>query len=179
MGIPTLISTATASGATSVDIESGVDGTYDEYMFVCTDMGPATDGKDFFCKFSVDGGSNYGLTKTTTIFRGYHKEDDSAATLAYEGGQDLAQSTNALPLAPAVGNGADESCATILHLFSPSSTTYVKHFYYRTCTYAHIDAVRDVHGAGYINNTSAVNAVQFYFQDGVAFDGVIQMYGIS
>ena len=38
MGIPTLISTATASGAASVDITSGIDSTYDEYMFVCTNI---------------------------------------------------------------------------------------------------------------------------------------------
>ena len=40
---PVLISTSTASGASSIDITSGIDSTYDEYMFVFTDINPATD----------------------------------------------------------------------------------------------------------------------------------------
>ena len=48
MGIPTLIKTLTASGSATLSFVDGtsdvtLDSTYDEYMFVCTDIGPATD----------------------------------------------------------------------------------------------------------------------------------------
>jgi hypothetical protein len=36
----------------------------------------------------------------------------------------------------------------------------------------------DVHTAGYVNSTSAVNAINFKFASG-NFDGKIKMYGIA
>ena len=59
MGIPTLISTSTASNAASVAITSGIDSTYDEYMFVMTDVGPATDNVVFQFQVNVAGQSGY------------------------------------------------------------------------------------------------------------------------
>ena len=179
MGIPTLISTSTASGASSVDITSGIDSTYDEYMFVCTDCSPSVDQKDFLCRFSTDGGTSYGVTTTSTLFQAHHEEDDTDAGLSYNAEQDLAQSTNAIGLASVVGSGADESAAMIMHLFSPSSTTFVKHYYFTCSHYAGNNVARTFHGAGYINTTSAVDAVQFYFLSAANTDGVFQMYGIA
>ena len=39
----TLISSATASGSSSVEFTSGIDSTYDEYQFWFVDINPATD----------------------------------------------------------------------------------------------------------------------------------------
>ena len=178
MGIPTLISTATPSGATAVAITSGIDSTYDEYMFVCTDIGPATDSAFWTFQGSTDGGSSYGVTVTTTAFWAYHGEDDSQAALGYLTGSDLAQSTDYIRLMYENGNGADESSATILHLFNPSNTTYVKHFYSRTAGMQSDPMAVDFFTAGYFNTTSAINAINFKFSSG-NFDGVIQMYGIA
>ena len=47
IGIPTLINTYTSTNVASVSITSGIDSTYDEYMFVMTDVNPATDGAHF------------------------------------------------------------------------------------------------------------------------------------
>jgi hypothetical protein len=40
---------------------------------------------------STDGGSNYNVTKTTTVFNANHKEDDSSTALGYRTSDDLAQ----------------------------------------------------------------------------------------
>ena len=48
MGIPTLLSTNTASTDASVSITSNITSTYDEYMFVCTDINPGTDSADLW-----------------------------------------------------------------------------------------------------------------------------------
>ena len=178
MGIPTLISTATASDAASVDIISGIDSTYDEYMFVFTDINPATDNANFQFDTSTDGGSNYGMTKTTTVFQTEHQESDAHAGMEYRAGQDLAQSASDQILCYSLGNASDESAAGVLHLFSPSSTTYVKHFYSRTCYTSGSDSLWTLHVAGYINDTNDIDAVQFMMSSG-NFDGVIQMYGIA
>ena len=178
MGIPTLISTSTASDSSSVDITSGIDSTYDEYMFVFTDIGPAGDGVNFGFQANVDGQSGFNETVTNTIFKGQHDEADSSATVAYRADHDQAQGTSLIKLTGSIGNGSDESGAGILHLFSPSSTTYVKHFYSRVVHYGSSNYVGDYFTAGYLNVTGAIDEVTFKVDSG-NFDGVIQMYGIA
>ena len=178
MGIPTLISTSTASNAATVSITSGIDSTYDEYMFVFTDIAPATNAVDFTFNCSIDSGSNYNVTKTTTAFRAYHLESDSAV-LQYQTGWDLAQSTAFQLLTSEQGNGSDESGNGTMHLFNPSSTTYVKHFYSRFIEYqGENDGAFDVSAAGYFNNTNDIDAIQFKMSSG-NMDAVIKMYGVG
>ena len=128
---------------------------------------------------SADTGSNYNVTKTTSYFRTYHNEADSETSLSYRTGNDLAQSTNFQMLADGVGNGNDECCSGILHLFNPSSTTFVKHFMSRISTYENNNGIRDNYVAGYGNTTSAVDAVQFKFGSGNIDAGDICLYGIN
>ena len=185
MGIPTLISTATASDSSSVAITSGIDSTYDEYMFVFTDIGPATEDAIFQWQSSIDGGSNYNVTVTSTFFRFWHSEDGATKTdvdQAYETGSDLAQQTTYQGITEAVGmsNAADASLGGVLHLFSPASTTYVKHWYCRANMMVLTDNTYSVNAfsAGYFNDTNDIDAVSFKMSSG-NFDGVIQMYGIA
>ena len=186
MGISTLIKTLTAADDASLEFVDGtddvvLDGTYDEYMFVCTDIGPATDGAVFQFQVNAtdDPGGGYDTSLiTSTFFRAAHYENDSSAGLSYGTGQDLAQSASFQPLVEETGNGADESCAGILHLFNPSSTTYVKHFYGRFDSLHQSDVTLDCFSAGYINDTTAIDEIQFKMSSG-NFDGVIQLYGIA
>ena len=55
MGEPKLISTQTASGSTSVSFTSGIDSTYDKYMFMWIDINPSSDGAQFQFQANVDG----------------------------------------------------------------------------------------------------------------------------
>jgi len=179
MGIPTLIGSAhTASNSANVQITSGIDSTYDEYMFVFTDINPATDAQAFEFQVNVDGQSGFNEIVTNTMFRALHTEDDSTASLAYTTGEDQAQGTADIIIAREFGNGSDESMSGILHLFSPSNTTYVKHYYARTIMYSGDNGAHENFGAGYINVTGAIDEIQFKMSSG-NFDGVIQMYGIS
>ena len=182
MGIPTLISTHTASDSSSVDITSGIDSTYDEYMFVFTDIAPATDNVDFMFQVNStnDAGGDYDVSLiTSTAFYAQLDESHGNAYLGYSGGLDLAQSASFQQLTDNTGNGADESSAGILHLFSPASTTYVKHFYSRFNGYHNGDYTMVWHIAGYINDASyAIDEIQFKMSSG-NFDGVIQLYGIA
>jgi hypothetical protein len=178
MGIPTLISTSTASDSSSIDITSGIDSTYDEYMFVFTDIGPATDTAHFAFQANAVGESDFDEYITSTYFYAYHAEDDGENSLTYNTNSDQAQGTAYQHLADYIGNGADESAAGVLHFFSPSSTTYVKHFYSRFNMYNANAQTADRYAAGYINTTSAIDEISFKMSSG-NFDGVIQMYGIS
>ena len=177
MGIPTLISTATASNAANVSITSGIDSTYDEYMFLFIDIHPVTDDTQLNFYGSTDGGSSYGVTKTTTFFRTYHTEDDATALLGYIASGDQAQSTNPQGVIYAIGNDNDRCGVGALHLFNPSSTTYVKHFYDIGQSAANAYTYQ-IFPAGYFNTTSAINAVKFQLDSG-NFDGTIKMYGVG
>ena len=174
-----LISTQTASSSSTISFTSGIDSTYKEYIFKFYDIHPQTDDKHFHFNMSIDGGSNYNVTKTTTFHEGYHKEDGSDAGIQYNTYVDLAQSTDFQPLAYSIGNGNDESCIGTLHLFDPSNTTFVKHFIATFNGYNQQDYSINQFVAGYGNTTSAVNAVQFKFVSGNIDAGVIKLYGVS
>ena len=186
MGIPTLIKTQTASGSASLDFVDGTsdvvfDSTYDEYMFVFTDLGPATNSAEFQFQVNAtdDAGGDFDTSEiTSTTFISQHAEGDEGYEFAYQAGQDQANGTAFQDLQRDVGNGSDESTAGILHIFSPSSTTYVKHFYARLSGYHASDWQEDFYIAGYINDTTAIDEIRFKMSSG-NFDGVIQMYGIA
>ena len=169
------ISSQTASGSASLSFTSGLDSTYDVYVFKFIEINPATDSAEFTFNLSSDGGSNYNVTKTTTSF---WAENGASALLEYRTGDDLQQSTSFQVLAENLGNGSAECAAGELHLFNPASTTYVKHFY-ATIQYKHSYPMPvEMFISGYGNTTSAVNAIQFKMDSG-NFDGTIALYGIS
>ena len=175
----TLISEQTASGSATIDFTSGIDSTYDSYVFKFYNIHPSTDSTHFQFNMSVDGGSNYNVTKTSTMFRSWHKEDDSATALAYDAGYDLAQSTAFQPLAQEVSNDNDNDCVGTLTIYNPSNTTFVKHFI-STLNMVNAEPITMImYGAGYANTTSAVDAVQFKMSSGNIDSGVIKLYGIS
>ena len=126
----------------------------------------------------VSGSTDYDTTITSTSFFTYHQEDDGAAAQSYDSGQDQAQGTGFQTIGTDIGNGSDESCAGELHLFNPASTTYVKHFYSRFQEYQAANTSQEVHTAGYLNLTAALDKIQFKFASG-NFDGTIKMWGVK
>ena len=173
------ISSQTVSAAVAnIDFTSGIDSTYDEYMFIFTNISPSLNNVNFTFNGSIDSGSNYNVVKTSTAFRAYHLESDSSA-LSYETGWDLAQSTADQQLMNELGDDADMSGSGILHLFAPASTTYVKQFYSRSAEYYGGNGAFDVFIGGYLNTTSAINALTFKMSSGNIDAGKIKMYGVS
>jgi len=175
--------TASSSATLSfVDGSGGVDfSTYKEYLFTFNNIHPDGDQRDLTFNGSIDSGSNYNVTKTTTWFEALHWEDASAAQIGYGASLDLAQSTAFQTISSGLGNANDDSCNGFMHLFNPSSTTFVKHF---TCTSSfnyRIGVPGEVssHVAGYFNTTSAVDAVQFKLESGNVDAGTICLYGIA
>ena len=173
-----LLSTQTASNAASVSFTSSIDSTYKLYIFKFYDVNPATDGAEFSFQANAVGASGYNETMTTTFFNATHWENDGSAAIGYGAGSDQAQGTAFQDISYGIGNGADESAAGELHLFSPSNTTYVKQFYSRVSYYDEDDRAYDVFAAGYFNTTSAIDAISFKMASG-NFDGVIKMYGMG
>ena len=180
-GSMVLLATQTASGSANLSFTSGIDNTYDSYVFKFINIHPATDNVNFLFNMSVDTGSNYNVTKTTTFFLAEHFEDASQAQIGYQTAKDLAQGTGFQSLMHDLGNANDENLCGEMYLFNPSSTTFVKHFIARTNAmyFDSPHASFDNHIAGYGNTTSAVDAIQFKMDNGNIDSGVIKMYGIT
>jgi len=172
-----LISSQTASNSASISFTTGISSTYKEYQFWFVDIHPRTDSVSFTFNLSTDSGSNYNVTKTSTVFNSYHDEADSAAGVSYNATSDLAQSTAFQIISETLGSGADENLGGSMQLFNPASTTYVKHFIIQSSAYHPSDFNINMFTAGYGNTTSAINAVQFKMSSG-NMDGTILMYGI-
>ena len=177
-GAMTLISTTTASSDSTISITSGIDSTYPIYVFKFISVHPSADNVHFRVNFR-DGGSSYDATKTTTYFRAYHDEAGSATSLAYSGGNDLAQGTGVQNLTEGQGNGNDESFSGEMFFFNPSSTTFVKHFISRLQSYNQADISYESYVAGYCNVTAAIDGVQFTMTSGDIDSGTIKLYGIK
>ena len=171
---------ADTTDLTSISFTSGIDSTYDEYMFVIININPAEDERRFEFNASDDTSSwSYDIVKTTAVFSSWHSEADSTDGLSYETGDDLAASTAYQKIMHAMeGFDADSSGCGILHLFAPSSTTYAKNFYLRTISVHSDPRATDYFVAGYFNTTAAITALEFKMSSG-NFDGLIQMYGIA
>ena len=182
-GVPSgslvLLSTQTASASASIEFTSGIDSTYDNYVFKFINIHPQTDNVTFQMNFSTDNGSNYNVTKTTTYWRAYHDESDTGANIDYQVAQDLAQSTSDQPIAQQCGNDNDQNTSGMLHLYNPSSTTYVKHFLAKSNHTTENNYNLNIFVAGYANTTSAINAIIFRMSSGNIDDGIIKMYGVK
>ena len=180
-----LLSTQTASDSASLSFTSGITSTYGEYIFKFYNMHPASTDHSGALTFQVnatdDAGGGYDTSLiTSTHFYVAHGEGDGVEGPSYVADGDLAQAASFQQISGNIGGDADESAAGTLHLFNPSSTTYVKHFY-STFHVAHVSAngvAAIEYVAGYINDTTAIDEIQFKMSSG-NFDGAIQMYGIA
>ena len=138
----------------------------------------ATSDASFTVNFR-DGRTAYDATKTTTFFRAYHWEGGAGGVLAYVTSTDLAQSTSAQALITSNGTDNDQSASGSMILYSPSSTTFVKHFMSDCNVYHKDDYSQRLLVAGYANVTAAIDGVQFGSTSGNIDAGTIKMYGVS
>ncbi len=179
VGSLVLLTTETASGSSTISFTSDIDDTYDEYVFKFYNIHPSGTNR-FQFNGSIDAGSNYNVTKTTTVFIAGMREDGADNALTYQAGDDHAQQTGFQDLM-AYGNqdaDNDHSLNGTIYLFKPSSTTFVKHFIARSQGNIDTDYSVQTFVAGYFNTTSAIDAIRFQMTSGT-FDGVIKLYGVT
>ena len=186
-GAMTFIKKLTASSSSTLSFVNGssdvvLDNTYKEYLFTFKNI-HASAASELQVNFSADTGSNYNVTKTTTAFYAYHREDGGSTTFTYNSSEDLAQSTafQDLTVVSQIGTDNDESASGSMFLYSPSSTTFVKHFISET-NYVSDDSTpfsMNCYIAGYANTTSAIDAVRFQLDTNNMQSGTIKLYGIK
>ena len=185
LGEMRFIKKQTASSSATISFVDGtsdvvLDDTYKEYLFTFNNIHPATDAAEFQFQGNAAGGSGYNETITSTLFQSTHSEDDTSESgMAYSSANDQAQGTSFQDIYVNSGNGNDECLAGYLHLFNPSSTTFVKHFISRMQGYHNADSSFEYYCAGYFNTTSAIDEIQFKYSAGTIDAGDICLYGIK
>ena len=182
LGSLTHIATQTASSSASVSFTSGIDSTYKEYIFYFVNIHPSGASTTFGFNGSIDTGSNYNVTKTSTYFHAAHNEADTATEVALGiPSASLAQSTGDQILGYNISTANDECGSGYLHLFNPSST-FVKHYISNTSVVGvgTSDPYEiNSYTAGYFNTTSAIDAVQFKMSSGNIDSGQILLFGLN
>ena len=187
-GVMKLIKTIDSDGSDStISFVNGassvvLDGTYNTYIFKLINIHPESD--DAYLKFqcSTDGGSNYNTSCTASFNAAYNLEDDSGSGgPSYDTNLDLQTGTGFMAIGYGASNINDACEVSILTLFSPAQTTYVKHF----TIWGNGNLKNSIHGnnnnfaAGFFNTTSAINAIQFKFASDEIQGGSIKMYGVA
>ena len=183
-GSMTFIKKLTASSSSAISFVNGssdvvLDNTYKEYIFTFKNLHLSSDTASIFFNGSIDGGSNYNVTKTTTNFEANRDEGNSATGFTYKTARDLTQSTSDQIISNEPGNDNDQCMSGYMHLFDPSSTTFVKHFTLRQNSTYKADYTVDVNIGGYFNTTSAINAITFKPDSGTIDAGDICLYGVN
>ena len=148
-----LLATQTASSSATLSFTSSIDSTYKEYIFKCIEMHPASDSQRL--QFQADTGTNTNFNQTisSTSFRASHTEAGSTS-------------------------GPRFKTSGTLHVFEPSSTTFVKHFFSKFNSSMSSEGSNNQFSAGYFNTTTALTRFQFKFASGNIDSGTIKMYGV-
>jgi len=184
LGAMILIKKLTASSSATLSFVDGsssvvLDNTYKEYLFTFNNLHPQTSGAMLEFQGNASGGSGFNETITSTNFNPYHLESDAEAVLRYMTAQDQAQGTSYQRLSEDVNSDNDGSLVGFLHLFNPSSTTFVKHFIGQTQIMSTAPGSYGSFAAGYFNTTSAIDEISFKFHSGNIDAGDICLYGIN
>ena len=165
LGSMVFIKKLTASSSSTL---SFVDGTSDVVL-------------DFSFQGNAAGGADFNETITSTSFRARHTEDGSASAVEYRTDGDQAQGTGEQLLPFSISGDTDHGFGGFLHLFNPSSTTFVKHFISRFAVtiQGSSDKAGEYYVSGYFNTTSAIDEIRFKFSSGNIDAGDICLYGIA
>ena len=183
-GAMTLIKEQTASSSSTISFVHGtsdvvLDGTYPIYVFKFINIHPSAH-IEFAFNASTDTGSNYNVAKTNTTTSAYHGENGSSSDYYYID-EDIAQGTGVARICGNTYTDNDSSMSGQMFLFEPSSTTFAKHFITDTqrMDYSSVGYTNRWLTAGYMNTTSAVDAIQFSMVSGNIDSGSIKLYGIK
>ena len=126
----TFISETTVSSPAAT-VAFNLTGSYEEYMLVCTDVVNATDSQFFAFQCNTNN-----LKITSTYWQSYQEHGGAGQGAAQRTGMTQAGGTNWQLMSEECRNNAPPQSAGnwIINLFSPSNTTYLKHFN-STCSY--------------------------------------------
>lgn len=176
-----LLDTQTASGSATLDFTTGLNSTYETYLFDIEDLVPATDDVGLWMRVSLDGGASWKSGGS----------DYSWASVVYAtsavGNNDSADSE--IELVPAtlaanqaIGNASGEGFSGMVRLQNPAGTARFKLLSSMGANYVNASGnPTSVLGSSgmYVAATSAINGIRFLTESGNISSGTIRLYGVT
>ena len=169
-----LISTTEATGATTVEITSGIDSTYDEYVVVITNWHTNTDN----VWLRWQGAAGYNKILSTSFWKDQQSNsgNGSASSDATVNGW---QSTNKIRIMQGQSNATAESFGGILHLFQPSRTDINVKWWWDDVGIYESPSVVANHLGGKFDANGAIDSIEFSQSSGNIDGGTFQLFGVG
>lgn len=171
-------STSISSGSSSVEFTSGIDSTYKIHVFKFVNVHATSNDANFTFRASTDGGSTYGIATTSNFANGYSQESGTANVWTSESAHDSHANTGDVQIGRALGADNDQSNNIEMWLYDWSGTTHTKKFNAFGIGDHQIDYSLSTFTAGYVNTTSAIDAIKFSPSAGNFDSGDIILYGV-
>ena len=168
------ISGVTLSNVASVSF-TGIDSTYETYVFMLNNVVPASDGVQLLMRTSTDGGSSFDSTSGDY--------DQRSASINNSGTFESTGSTSADAMGlnqggSNLGSASGESVSSVVYLFQPSNSSLFTTMSYTGIAIYNDGSARTQFGSGGRMATEDVDAVQFLMSSGNLESGEINMYGV-
>jgi hypothetical protein len=169
------LASATASASATLDFTSNIDATYDNYLFILSDIVSASDTVRLYGRTTTNGGSTWdaGTSYEYVSSRIY------AAGVSGTFYSDV--STGAAQLfmsSGVVGSAAGETVGGIVHLMTPASANYCKIMWDMSVTGNTSGDLNLYKGGGRHKTAQNVDGFRFLMSSGNIASGTIRLYGI-
>jgi len=167
----THLSTVTASGASTVDIETTFDSTYDTYQLIMTDVTVSTDGANLLMRHKV-GGSYITTSTYDYVTRRY---DTDGTVTSYSNGFGNASNISVMA---GVGNASHATADLVMYISNPTDTATRKITRWHGNYFEDDNDIHYVWGIGFNSGTAALTGIRFYLSTGT-ITGTFRLYGIT
>ena len=172
-----LITTNTFTNQSESDFTSGINTTYNFYIFYLSDILPVTNAH-LQMQFQT-GGSWTAANKTSAPYYSWHEEDDGSSGITYSSSHDIANGTGAQVIFEGLDNRGHQGCGGEICLWNPAGTTWSgKGWTSEVMATRDSDRVTRFAANGICTITTAITGVRFNMSSG-NFSGTIKMYGIG
>lgn len=176
-GAWTYISSATASASASLTFTSGIDSTYNVYMFTFDYILPATDQVYLSCRTSTDAGSTWDSGASDYSYESMYVAGAVGVNSSAGTGTVILTGGGAAGNNP--GNASNEGIVGRFFLYNPSDITHYKllegNFTWSSSVSNNISAFASMTR----ESTGDIDGVQFFMSSGNISSGTIRMYGLT
>jgi hypothetical protein len=163
------LSTVTASAASTVDIETTFNSTYDVYEIIGSNILVSSDGASLAVRMKIGG-----TYESSSNYHGHFMSPTSALSTYLGYNSNAAAQLTAIN---AIRSGASRGTHLAIRVYSPSSTVLTKHIEFRASSENNAGNESAIVGDGYYDGTSALTGIRLYPSAGT-ITGTFRLYGI-
>lgn len=172
LGNLVLIQTQTVSGVATVDFTTGIDGTYETFVVIYSNVVPQTDNTDLYLRTSSNGGSSFDAAGNYRTMFSYWTSGSAGGT--FSGGN--SDTSTFFQMGANLGNATGEQISGHFEFVRGGTNRFGMHG-------QHTQESKDARGATGLNggtraDSVAVNAIRMMISSG-NISGTFSLYGVK